>query len=182
MTSSRSKKKSNATARTKKKRASLPPSPTALATVAAGPPDPSVEKTEQTPPFVPSAAQLAYAYAVRALAEEGTRPSDVVVAKRLKCSRTTIWSWRQDEGFQTWIAKVFGLADDVEWLAAKARCLGLAIQGSVRHFEAYARVRTIGQKGGGFTTDGVAGETNVTNYTLNILVPRPPELPAEGGV
>lgn len=122
---------------------------------------------------------MAYLWKVRELAEAGERPTDVRVSKLLKTSRDTIWTWKQDPAFLKWFSEGMETGHNVDWEASKARMYGLAIQGSARHFEAIARVRSIGMKGGGFTPENA--ETNVTNYTLNILVPRPPELPAEGG-
>lgn len=114
---------------------------------------------------------------MRDLAEKGERPTDVRAAQLLRTSRTVIWAWKQNPDFLKWFAAAMETGHNVEWEAAKARMYGLAIQGSARHFEAIARVRSIGQKGGVFTPDGEAP----TNIQVNILVPRPPELPETVG-
>jgi hypothetical protein len=176
--SNRSKKKSAATARRRTKSSSSPPrtpaTPETLA--AAARPDVVDDKTGQPAPFRPSANQIAYLWKVRELAEAAERPTDVRVSKLLKLSRNTIWAWKQDEGFLRWFSDGMQAGDDIEWRAAMARMLGLAIQGSVRHFEAIARVRSIGQRGGGFTPENASGETT-QNFQFNILVPRPPAEP-----
>lgn len=139
----------------------------------------AADKSEQ--PFLPSKRQILYLQKVRELAEEGERPTDVRVSELLKLSRTTIWEWRQNPRFVQWFTDSMQGVDDIEWRAAIARHVGLAIVGSVRSFEAIARVRSIGVRGGGFTPEGGGGNAQIQ---VNILIPRPPDdaaLPAGGG-
>lgn len=115
---------------------------------------------------------------MRERALDGLPTSDKAMAAALKMSRTTIWEWKHDPGFLPWLISEMKSEHDADFEAAMARHHRLAIQGSVRSFEAIARVRSIGQKGGGFTPEAVLGPGD---YTVNLLVPRPPELPADGG-
>lgn len=120
--------------------------------------------------FAFSVAQLNYLMALREAADEGRRTSDRALSEELKMSRTTIWEWKHDPLFTAWLREELKSESDHNFELAVARHSRLAIQGSVRSFEALARLRSIGIKIG-------CGQVNApespTAYTLNLLVPRP---------
>lgn len=130
--------------------------------------------------FSPSPNQLKYLFALRDAALEGGKTSDSEMQRLTKISRMTMWEWKRDPAFVAWLIAAMRTSHDHDFELAMARHLRLAIQGSVRSFEAVAMIRSIGQKGGGFTL-GVEQPLEDRNYVINILVPRPPALPSDDG-
>lgn len=138
------------------------------------------------PPWEPSPKQLAYLWALRDALIPVTGDnitSDTGMAKKIKVSRTIIWQWKQDPEFTAWKGRMMSGANDDEFDLVVAKQTQLAIRGSVRSAEFLARLRSVGQRGGGFNEGGDAVDQSVTNYTVISLVPRPPALPekAVGG-
>ena len=142
------------------------------------PPTPSAA----TSTFEPSKKQLAYLFALREAVSNGGSGlvSDVAMATRLKMSRTTIWEWKHDPEFRAWLSSVLTMERDVDWDLVLDKHHQLAIRGSVRSAEFLAKVRSLGLKGGGFN-DSTDVDQSVSNYTVQLLVPRPPALPVPGG-
>lgn len=102
--------------------------------------------------------------------------SDAAMARRLKMSRTTLWEWKHDPAFVAWWGRMMSGCRDLDWDLVLDKHTQLAIRGSVRSAEFLGRVRTVGQRGGGFN-DSPDIDQSVTNYTVVSLVPRPPALP-----
>lgn len=122
--------------------------------------------------------QLKYLLAWREAALEGRPISDSAIAEVIGISRTTIWTWNHDPGFMAWVRREVSLPHDSEFDLAVARHTRLAIRGSVRSFEAICRLRSVGVKGGGFTDSAENVDQSVTNYSVILLSPRPPAMPA----
>jgi len=92
-------------------------------------------------------------------------------------SRLTLWEWKQDPGFRAWLRAKLDQTSDEHWPLILRRHELLAIQGSVKSAEFIGRVRSLGQRGGGFNGDEtVINGDVVANYSVNLLVPRPPAL------
>jgi len=123
-----------------------------------------------------SAKQLEYLLALRDAALEGRPTSDSAISEATGISRTTIWTWKHDPAFSTWVRDEIKGDHDVKFELAVARHTNLAIKGSVRSFEAVARLRSIGARGGGFTDPGDVVDNSIANYSVNLLCPRPPAL------
>jgi hypothetical protein len=122
--------------------------------------------------FSPSPNQLKYVFALRDAALEGGNTSDCEMQRLTKISRMTMREWKKDPAFVARLREAMQSKHDLDFELAMVRHLRLAIQGSVRSFEAVARVRSIGMNCG----HGLAvGELPIEdrNYVINILVPRP---------
>lgn len=133
-------------------------------------PDHPIQPSQSEAPFSPSANQLKYLFALRAAATDGTNTSDAEMQRVTKISRMTMWEWKHDPGFRRWLSEAMRTEHDHDFELAVVRHSRLAIQGSVRSFEALARLRSIGIKIG-------FGQSNAPEspaaYTVNLLVPRP---------
>lgn len=125
--------------------------------------------------FSPSPNQVKYMIALRGAALEGGKTSDSEMQRVTKISRMSMWEWKRDPAFVAWLIAAMRTSHDHDFELAMARHLRLAIQGSVRSFEAVARIRSIGQKGSGFPL-GDEPPIGDRNYVINILVPRPTAL------
>jgi hypothetical protein len=128
--------------------------------------------------FSATPKQIAYLWAMSdALLPHGDKQvHDTAMAEKLKMSRQTIWEWKQDPQFQAWIRAELGTEQETfKWFQVLETHYNQAIRGSVRSAEFLARVRTVGIKGGGFTSEGadVTVDNSVSNYQVNLLVPRP---------
>lgn len=168
------------TATKKRAKTPKPRATNAIAKSASGAPDDLTIRDTQPPPFEPTAKQLAYLFSMRdALVPSGDRlTSDVAMAKKVKVSRQTIYEWKQDPEFRTWLSGQLGVEQEsIKWFLMLETHYELGIRGSVRSAEFIGRVRSVGIKGGGFTDGGDQVDQSVTNYTVISLVPRPPALP-----
>lgn len=124
--------------------------------------------------FAFSVAQLKYLIALREAADEGRPTSDRALSEELKMSRTTIWEWKHDAAFKVWLREELKTESDADFELAVARHTRLAIKGSVRSFEAIARLRAVGLKVS--VDQGDAVDNSIANYSVNLLCPRPPAL------
>lgn len=131
-------------------------------------------------PFEPTEKQLQYLFALRdALTPTGdARVNDTAMGEKCKVSRTTIWEWKHDPEFRMWLASELTRERDHDWDLVLDKHHQLAIRGSVRSAEFLAKVRTVGLKGGGFADSVENLDQSVTNYSVVLLSPRPPALPA----
>lgn len=130
--------------------------------------------------FAFSVAQLKYLIALREAADEGRPTSDRAIAEELKMSRTTIWEWKHDPAFLMWIREEMKTDTDTSFELAVARHMRLAIRGSVRSFEAVARVRAVGLKIAVEPGSAVGVETGEgLPYSVILLSPRPPAQSSE---
>lgn len=134
--------------------------------------------------FHPTAKQLAYLFCLRdACLPTGDKlVNDTVMADKVKVSRQTIYEWKQDPRFAAWLHGQMTGEHSHEWDLVLTTHHQLAIRGSVRSAEFLARVRTVGLKGGGFVpAEGDTIDNSIKNYSVVLLSPRPPALPAPGG-
>jgi hypothetical protein len=97
--------------------------------------------------------------------------SDTALCRKLKMSRTTVWQWKRDNGFRSWLRSSLQRTSDENWPLIVRRHEALAIQGSVRSAEFVLKVKQISSNEAGVQSPPGSG------YIFNILVPRPPELP-----
>lgn len=108
--------------------------------------------------------------------------SDTALAAKLKMSRQTIYEWKHDPRFVAWLASELKGEHDHDWSLILSKHSELAKRGSVKSAEFIARTRSIGVKGGGFTDQGgdhLTLDASVkNNYSVVILSPRPPAMPA----
>lgn len=95
-------------------------------------------------PFSPSPSQLRYLNAVLEAAANGQPVSDTAITRRLGMSRQTLWEWRRDARFTSWMQRAFTNTYDLEFQLALSRHLGLAIQGSVESFALLAKFKRLG--------------------------------------
>src|SRR5688572_14178241 len=124
--------------------------------------------------FAPSSSQLRYLLALEAALAARQSVSDTAMAKALKMSRTTIWEWKMDAAFNAWLQGRLDQTSDEHWPLILRRHEHLAMQGSVRSAEFILKARTLARP----ATGGVSEDADPSShYTVNILVPRPPDLP-----
>lgn len=105
------------------------------------------------------------------------------MAKKVKCSRQTIYEWKQDPAFRRWLNDQIGTEQEhIKWVLLLETHYELGMRGSVKSAEFIARARSVGVKGGGFTDGGdTVVDQSITNYTVVSLVPRPAGEIPEGG-
>jgi hypothetical protein len=128
--------------------------------------------------FAYSPSQLKYLLALRESVDEARPTSDRAIAEALKMSRTTIWEWKHDPAFIAWLRAELKIEEDPNFDLAVRRHTALAIRGSVRSFEAIARLRAIVGVRVGVEVDHDGGAAGAT-YQVNLLVPRPDDLATE---
>lgn len=147
-------------------------------------------ETDPTIGFEPSPAQFKYLLALEEVLEKRQSTSDSAVCRALKMSRQTLWEWKQDPYFRRWLRSGLDRTSDDHWPLILRRHELLAIQGSVRSAEFIARVRFMNHKGGRLDEPDADITTNYAvnvhmrqtpQGCVNLLIPRPPELPSEPG-
>lgn len=73
--------------------------------------------------FKPTAKQVAYSLAVQAALKprSGVAVTDTAMAKKIKCSRSTIVKWQQNPSFVSWICAQLYYDNDMDWRRLMAR-------------------------------------------------------------
>jgi hypothetical protein len=87
-----------------------------------------------------------------------------------------VWSgeWKHDVRFQKWLRESLDRTSAENWPLILLRHEQLAINGSVRSAEFILKVRTLAHSA---APDGAAFDECNPPYTVQLLVPRPPQLP-----
>ena len=134
-------------------------------------------KKGQVSAFAPTEKQRAYLVHLLQGYAHGGDVTDRALAERIKVHATTISHWREDPRFDAWVSSAFEkfIAGGLKKLLVRA--MALAMKGSVKHMEFFAKYS-------GQAPEGAEGaidiDQSVTNYSVNLLCPRPPALPPAG--
>ena len=122
----------------------------------------------------PTEKQRAYLIHLLDSYASGADTTDRTLAERINVHHTTISHWRDSPEFEVWIREAFDKFLSGGLKRVLVRALNLALRGSVKHMEFFAKYS-------GQAPDPMASADDTRNYSFNILVPRPPELPPAGG-
>lgn len=132
-------------------------------------------KKGQLREFSPTEKQRAYLVHLLHGYATGGDVTDRALAERIKVHATTISHWRDDLQFEAWVTAAFDkfLAGGLKKLLVRAH--GLALKGSVKHMEFFAKYSGQAPEASQPFDDDV---DHTQNYTVNLLCPRPPALPS----
>lgn len=135
-------------------------------------PSTSSDSGASRPDFRPTPKQLAYASQLAEALAEGKPATDTALCKLAGVSRYHISRWRNDDAFEAWLDaflhRMLGRSLAPILLRAKA----LALKGSVKHMEFFARWSGLVPVDAQPEPAGEGGVTN-NNYGVVLLVPRP---------
>lgn len=131
-------------------------------------------KKDQDREFAPTEKQRTYLVHLLHGYASGGDVTDRALAERVKVHATTVSHWRDNPHFEAWVTEAFEkfLAGGLKKLLVRA--FGLAFKGSVKHMEFFAKYSGQAPVAG----EPLDSEDGLRNYTVNLLVPRPPPLPS----
>jgi hypothetical protein len=133
-------------------------------------------KKGQLHEFSPTEKQRAYLVHLLHGYATGGDVTDRALAEPIKVHATTISHWRENPQFEEWVNAAFDkfLAGGLKKLLVRA--FGLAFKGSVKHMEFFAKYSGQAPE----AAEPLDRQDDLRNYTVNLLVPRPPALPSGG--